>query len=58
MTLKTICNSLSRRPLALDIIMQFCSPVSVLQPLCSLLDGWRYDDDQGRRKANQVRAAD
>lgn len=47
MTLKTICNSLSRRPQALDVILLFRSPKTVLQPLCSLLDNWRWDEDQG-----------
>lgn len=48
-SLKTICNALSRRPQLLDVVLQFTSPVSVLQPLCNLLDTWRYDEDQGTR---------
>lgn len=28
--------------------MQFTSPGSVLQPLCTLLDAWRYEEDQGK----------
>ncbi|KAL1854305.1 mediator complex subunit [Paecilomyces lecythidis] len=47
MTLKTICNSLSRRPQALDVILLFRSPKTVLQPLCALLDAWHWDEDQG-----------
>ena len=47
MTLKNICNSLSRRPQALDVILLFRSPKQVLQPLCALLDSWHWDDDQG-----------
>lgn len=47
MSLKTICNALSRKPQALDVVLQFTSPASVLQPLCQLLDTWTYEDDQG-----------
>ena len=47
MTLKTICNSLSRRPQLLDVILLFRSPKMILQPLCCLLDAWRWDEDQG-----------
>lgn len=50
MTLKTICNSLSRRPQALDVIMLFRNTKQVLQPLCSLLDSWRWDEDQGENQ--------
>ncbi|RAK72118.1 putative RNA polymerase II mediator complex subunit Nut1 [Aspergillus fijiensis CBS 313.89] len=47
MTLKNICNSLSRRPQAMDVILLFRSTKQVLQPLCSLLDAWHWDEDQG-----------
>ncbi|KAF9888234.1 mediator complex subunit [Aspergillus nanangensis] len=47
MTLKNICNALSRRPQALDVIMFFRSPKQVLQPVCALLDSWHWDEDQG-----------
>ncbi|KKK24100.1 mediator of RNA polymerase II transcription subunit 5 [Aspergillus rambellii] len=47
MTLKNICNSLSRRPQSLDVILLFRSPKQVLQPLCALLDSWHWDEDQG-----------
>ena len=47
MYLKTLCNLLSKRPQALDIVFQFTSPVSILRPLCQFLDEWRYDGDQG-----------
>lgn len=50
MTLKNVCNSLSRRPQALDVIMLFRSPRQVLQPLCTLLDSWRWDEDQGENQ--------
>jgi mediator of RNA polymerase II transcription subunit 5 len=48
MALKTICDSITSKPQLLDVIMQFTAPVTILQPLCELLDGWRYEDDQGR----------
>ncbi|KJK67025.1 Mediator complex subunit Med5 [Aspergillus parasiticus SU-1] len=47
MTLKSICNSLSRRPQALDVILLFRSAKQILQPLCTLLDSWHWDEDQG-----------
>ncbi|KAE8348360.1 mediator of RNA polymerase II transcription subunit 5 [Aspergillus coremiiformis] len=47
MTLKSICNSLSRHPQALDVILFFRSAKHVLQPLCTLLDSWHWDEDQG-----------
>jgi mediator of RNA polymerase II transcription subunit 5 len=52
MSLKTTCNSLSRRPQSLDIIMQFTSPSSILYPLCVLLDTWRYEEDQGESNSS------
>jgi len=48
MGLKTICSLISVNTKALDVIMQFVPPTTLLQPLCQLLDAWRYDDDQGR----------
>ena len=50
MTLKNICNSLSRRPQALDVIMLFRGTKQILQPLCTLLDSWRWDGDQGENQ--------
>ena len=50
MTLKTICNALSRRPQALDTILLFRSTKYVLQPLCNLLDSWHWDGDQGENQ--------
>jgi mediator of RNA polymerase II transcription subunit 5 len=47
MTLKILCNALSRRPQVLDVMLLFRSPKQILQPLCSLLDAWKWDDDQG-----------
>lgn len=50
MTLKSICNALSRRPQALDVILLFRSTRQILQPLCILLDSWRWDEDQGENQ--------
>lgn len=50
MTLKNICNSLSRRPQALDVVLLFRTSKQVLQPLCTLLDSWRWDEDQGENQ--------
>ena len=49
-SLKTICSSLSRRLLALDIVLQYVSPLSILQPLCQLLNEWKYEEDQGEHQ--------
>ncbi|KAI9923978.1 mediator complex subunit [Aspergillus wentii] len=50
MTLKNICNSLSRRPQALDVILLFRGTRQVLQPLCTLLDSWHWDADEGENQ--------
>lgn len=50
MTLKSICNALSRRPQALDVILLFRSTRQVLQPLCLLLDSWHWDEDQSENQ--------
>lgn len=50
MTLKNICNSLSRRPQALDVMLLFRTAKQILQPLCTLLDSWRWDEDQGENQ--------
>ncbi|PNH63294.1 hypothetical protein VD0001_g9183 [Verticillium dahliae] len=47
MSLKNLCSQLSRRPLSLDVILLFEKPTAILQPLCDLLDDWKYDEDQG-----------
>ncbi|MCJ1392222.1 mediator complex subunit [Xylographa bjoerkii] len=46
-TLKIICNALSRKSQALDVLMLFCQPSTILQPLCELLDHWQAHEDQG-----------
>ena len=47
MTLKGVCNSLSRRPLALDVVMLFSQSNNLLRPLCHVLDNWQDHEDQG-----------
>ena len=47
MSLKSVCNAFSGRPEFLDVVLMFVSPASILQPLCQLLDAWKYEDDQG-----------
>ncbi|EKV19538.1 Mediator of RNA polymerase II transcription subunit 5 [Penicillium digitatum PHI26] len=50
MTLKNICNSLSRRPQTLDVMLLFRTTKQVLQPLCAVLDAWKWDEDQGENQ--------
>lgn len=47
MYLKTLCNLVTRKPQALDVILQFTSPSTFLRPLCQFLDEWKWDPDQG-----------
>ncbi|PGH16396.1 hypothetical protein AJ79_01727 [Helicocarpus griseus UAMH5409] len=47
MTLKNICNSLSRRPQSLDVMLLFISSSTIVQPLCALLDAWKWGEEQG-----------
>ncbi|CCU82069.1 RNA polymerase II mediator complex subunit/Nut1 [Blumeria hordei DH14] len=47
MALKSICDKLVRNPSSLDIMLLFDKPISILQPICDLLDNWHYDEDQG-----------
>ncbi|KAI9049255.1 hypothetical protein LZ554_007102 [Drepanopeziza brunnea f. sp. 'monogermtubi'] len=47
MSLKSLCNQLVRRPYSLDVMLLFDKPSTFLQPICDLLDNWRYDEDQG-----------
>lgn len=47
MTLKLLCSQLARNPLNLDVLLLFDKTTTILNPLCELLDNWRYDDDQG-----------
>ncbi|KAI9890697.1 MAG: mediator complex subunit [Vezdaea aestivalis] len=50
MSLKPICLALVRDPLYIDVLMLFNTTGAILRPLCILLDGWRYDDDQGEHQ--------
>ncbi|KAL9103060.1 MAG: hypothetical protein Q9163_001858 [Psora crenata] len=47
MTLKVICNTLSRRPMALDVVLLFTQSDALLQPFCHVLDQWQDHEDQG-----------
>ena len=47
MTLKTLCSLLARKPSSLDIMLLFDKAITILQPMCDLLDNWHYDEDQG-----------
>ena len=47
MSLKTLCSQLARKPSSLDVMLLFDKPIIILQPICELLDNWRYDEDQG-----------
>ncbi|KAI1104909.1 Med5-domain-containing protein [Jackrogersella minutella] len=47
MTLKLLCSQLAKKPLSLDVMLLFDKPITMLHPLCELLDNWRYEEDQG-----------
>ncbi|KAL7269677.1 mediator complex subunit [Rhizina undulata] len=47
MPLRSICNFLTRKTSSLDVMLLFVKPAYILEPLCELLDTWRYDEDQG-----------
>jgi mediator of RNA polymerase II transcription subunit 5 len=47
MYLKQLSSLLFKKPQAMDVILQFTSPASILQPLCQCLDDWHYESDQG-----------
>jgi mediator of RNA polymerase II transcription subunit 5 len=46
-TLKSLCVALAGKPRCIDILMQFVSPAALLQPICQVLDNWRYEDETG-----------
>jgi mediator of RNA polymerase II transcription subunit 5 len=46
MSLKTVCNELTKRIAYMDIIMQYTLPNMILLPLCNLLNDWVHDQDQ------------
>ncbi|OAR01201.1 hypothetical protein LLEC1_05680, partial [Akanthomyces lecanii] len=47
MALKPLCTQLAQKPQSLDVILLFDKITSILAPVCSLLDNWRYEEDQG-----------
>lgn len=47
MTLKLLCSQLAKKPLSLDVMLLFEKPITILQPLCELLENWKYEEDQG-----------
>lgn len=46
MTLKMLCSQMAKHPLSLDVMLLFAKPTAILQPICDLLDNWRYEEDQ------------
>lgn len=47
MSLKLLCSQLAQKPQILDILLLFEKLPAILDPLCQLLDNWRYEEDQG-----------
>ncbi|CAG1990921.1 unnamed protein product [Fusarium graminearum] len=47
MSLKLLCSQLAAKPQSLDVILLFEKLPNILEPLCQLLDNWRYEEDQG-----------
>jgi mediator of RNA polymerase II transcription subunit 5 len=47
MSLKTLCSQMARQPSSMDILLLFDKPTTILHPICELLDGWQYEEDQG-----------
>ena len=47
LSLRSICGFLTRKPSSIDVILMFVKPVYLLEPLCVLLDTWRYEEDLG-----------
>lgn len=45
-TLKMICSLLARKSSSLDVMLLFDKPITILRPICDLLDNWHYDEDQ------------
>lgn len=48
MPLRSICSYLARKPSSIDVMLLFIKPAEILEPLCDLLDTWRYEEDQGK----------
>jgi len=51
MYLKQLSGLLIKKPRAMDVMLQFTSPASILRPLCQILEDWHYDSDQGKQQA-------
>ncbi|KNG43997.1 Med5-domain-containing protein [Stemphylium lycopersici] len=47
MYLKQLSCLIFKKPQAMDVMLQFTSPASILRPLCQFLEDWHYDSDQG-----------
>ncbi|KAF4120193.1 hypothetical protein GMORB2_3320 [Geosmithia morbida] len=45
-SLKTLCTDMVQKLQCLDILLLFETLPSILGPLCQLLEGWHYEDDQ------------
>lgn len=41
-----LCSQMAKKPLSLDVMLLFAKPTAILQPICDLLDNWRYEEDQ------------
>jgi mediator of RNA polymerase II transcription subunit 5 len=48
MPLRNVCSFLTRKTSSLDVMLLFVKPEYLLEPLCELLDTWRYEEDQSR----------
>lgn len=48
MYLKQLSCLIFKKPQAMDVMLQFTSPASILRPLCQFLEDWHYDSDQGQ----------
>ncbi|KAF3931824.1 hypothetical protein ABW19_dt0201415 [Dactylella cylindrospora] len=46
MGLYSLCKNLISRPKTIDLLLLHSRPVAILEPLCIVLENWRYDDDQ------------
>ncbi|KAI5840823.1 mediator complex, subunit Med5 [Morchella snyderi] len=46
MPLRSVCSFLTRKTSSLDVMLLFVKPEYLLEPLCELLDTWRYEEDQ------------
>jgi mediator of RNA polymerase II transcription subunit 5 len=46
MSLKALCNMVTKKIAVLDIIMQYTQPANLLQPLCLQLNNWTHDQDR------------